>query len=101
MTCGAKELLDEVATGKTAGEENRYSHTDLWGVNANVEGSKAAISALRPVLQERSPDLVATLDKEFANVEAALAKHRVGDGWKLHTGLSQAELRQHWRTSPV
>jgi iron uptake system component EfeO len=27
---GAKELLDEVATGKITGEEDRYSHTDLW-----------------------------------------------------------------------
>src|SRR5262249_20812679 len=48
---GAKELLDEVATGKITGEEDRYSHTDLWDFAANVEGSKAAISALRPVLQ--------------------------------------------------
>ena len=27
---GAKALLDEVATGKITGEEERYSHTDLW-----------------------------------------------------------------------
>ena len=26
---GAKELLDEVATSKITGEEDRYSHTDL------------------------------------------------------------------------
>ena len=50
---GAKDLLDEVATGKITGEEDRYSHTDLWDFNANVEGSKAAIAALRPVLEER------------------------------------------------
>ncbi len=55
---GAKELLDEVATGKITGEEDRYSHTDLWDFNANVEGSKAAIASLRPVLEERDPALV-------------------------------------------
>src|SRR4051794_13499915 len=27
---GAKELLDEVATGKVTGEEEAFSHTDLW-----------------------------------------------------------------------
>jgi iron uptake system component EfeO len=90
---GAKELLDEVATGKITGEEDRYSHTDLWDFNANVEGSKAAIAALRPVLEERAPDLVKQLDTEFANVDAALSKHRAGDGWKLHNQLSQDELK--------
>ncbi len=90
---GAKELLDEVATGKITGEEDRYSHTDLWDFNANVEGSEAAVAALRPVLEEREPDLVKTLDTEFANVDTALAKYRDGDGWKLHNTLSEADLK--------
>ena len=91
---GAKELLDEVATGKITGEEDRYSHTDLWDFHANVEGSQAVIAALRPVLEERSPDLVGQLDAAFAKVESTLGKHQVGDGWKLHNQLSQAELKQ-------
>ena len=90
---GAKGLLDEVATGKITGEEDRYSHTDLWDFNANVEGSKAAIASLRPVLEERDAALVKTLDTEFANVDTALAEHRAGDGWKLHNTLTQADLR--------
>ncbi|MFC7534870.1 iron uptake system protein EfeO [Actinoplanes sp. GCM10030250] len=91
---GAKALLDEVASGKITGEEDRYSHTDLWDFNANIEGSKAAIASLRPVLDERDPELVKTLDTEFANVDAALAEHRAGDGWKLHTALTQADLKK-------
>jgi iron uptake system component EfeO len=91
---GAKELLDEVATGKITGEEDRYSHTDLWDFAANVEGSKAAIAALRPALEERSPDLVTKLDTAFKSVETTLAKHRAGDGWKLHNQLSKAELKE-------
>ncbi|MFK3980982.1 iron uptake system protein EfeO [Micromonospora sp. NPDC050397] len=90
---GAKELLDEVATGKITGEEDRYSHTDLWDFNANVEGSKAAVAALRPVLTERAPELVTSLDGGFATVDSTLAEHRAGDGWKLHNELSQAELK--------
>ena len=35
---GAKELLDEVATGKVTGEEEIWSHTDLWDFQANVDG---------------------------------------------------------------
>ena len=90
---GAKELLDEVASGKITGEEDRYSHTDLWDFNANLEGSKAAIAALRPVLEERDAALVKTLDTEFANVDTTLAKYRAGDGWKLHNELSEADLK--------
>ncbi|MBG0568839.1 iron uptake system protein EfeO [Actinoplanes aureus] len=91
---GAKALLDEVASGKITGEEDRYSHTDLWDFNANIEGSKAAIAALRPVLEERDPELVKTLDAQFANVDATLGKHRAGDGWKLHNQLTQADLKE-------
>jgi iron uptake system component EfeO len=90
---GAKELLDEVATGKITGEEDRYSHTDLWDFDANVEGSKAAVAALRPALEQRDPALVKTLDTEFANVEAALGKHQAGDGWKLHNQLTDADKK--------
>ncbi|GGN38659.1 iron uptake system component EfeO [Actinoplanes campanulatus] len=91
---GAKALLDEVASGKITGEEDRYSHTDLWDFNANIDGSKAAVASLRPVLEERDAALVKTLDAEFANVDATLAKHRAGDGWKLHNELSQADLKE-------
>jgi iron uptake system component EfeO len=90
---GAKGLLDEVASGKITGEEDRYSHTDLWDFNANIEGCKAAIAALRPVLEKRNPALVKTLDAEFANVDAVLAKYRSGNGWKLHSELKPTDLK--------
>ncbi len=91
---GAKELLDEVATGKITGEEDRYSHTDLWDFAANVDGSKAAIAALRPVIEEREPTLLKTLDDRFAAVDAVLAKHVKGDGCKLYTELTQADIKE-------
>src|SRR5688572_5858191 len=91
---GAKELLDEVATGKITGEEDIFSHTDLWDFRANLEGSKAAVAALRPVLDDRDPALARTLDEKVATAEAALDKHRKGDGWRLHNELSEAELKE-------
>jgi iron uptake system component EfeO len=90
---GAKELLDEVATGKITGEEDRYSHTDLWDFAANLEGSRAAIAALRPVIEEKDAALAKTLDDKFAAAQAELDKHRKGDDWKLHNELSAAELK--------
>ena len=91
---GAKALLDEVAGGKITGEEDRYSHTDLWDFQANVEGSKAAIAALRPVLVERDAGLVKTIDAKFAAVDALLAKHAKGSGFKLYTELSKEEIKK-------
>ncbi|WP_433375046.1 iron uptake system protein EfeO [Actinoplanes sp. CA-142083] len=90
---GAKELLDEVATSKITGEEDRYSHTDLWDFAANVDGSQAAVAALRPALEQRDPELVKQIDTGFANVDKELEKYRSGDGWKLQTELSEAELK--------
>jgi iron uptake system component EfeO len=90
---GAKELLDEVASSKITGEEDRYSHTDLWDFAANVDGSQAAVAALRPALEQRDPALVKRIDSAFAAVDAELAKYRVGDGWKLQTQLTKPQLR--------
>jgi iron uptake system component EfeO len=90
---GAKELLDEVANSKITGEEDRYSHTDLWDFAANVDGSQAAVAALRPALQQRNPELVKQIDSAFQTVDTELDKYRAGDGWKLQTDLSQAQLK--------
>jgi iron uptake system component EfeO len=90
---GAKALLDEVATGKITGEEERYSHTDLWDFAANLEGSQAAVQALRPYLEDTDPDLVAEIDERFAATEAELEQYRDGDGWVLHDQLTGEQLR--------
>ncbi|HEY0694846.1 MAG TPA: iron uptake system protein EfeO [Kribbella sp.] len=90
---GAKELLDEVANGKVTGEEDRYSHTDLWDFQANIEGSQAAIQALRPALQQRDAALVTTLDANFKAVFAALDRYRSGDGFKPYQP-TEAERKQ-------
>jgi iron uptake system component EfeO len=91
---GAKELLDEVATGKITGEEDRYSHTDLWDFKANVEGSQGAVASLRPVIDERDPALGPVLDERFAAVDALLEEYRVGDGYRLYTELTEDDIRR-------
>jgi iron uptake system component EfeO len=90
---GAKGLLDEIATGKITGEEDRYSHTDLWDFSANLEGSEAAVQALRPYLEEADPELVGEIDDRFAATEAELEQHRAGDGWQSYDQLSDEQLR--------
>jgi len=90
---GSKALLDEVATGKITGEEDRYSHTDLWDFAANIDGSKAAIAALRPVLEDRDPELLKTIDERFADVEKLLEAQRTETGYTYYDELSDAEIQ--------
>ncbi|SDD38615.1 iron uptake system component EfeO [Geodermatophilus telluris] len=90
---GAKALLDEIATGKITGEEDRYSHTDLWDFAANLEGSEAAVQALRPYLEEADPELVAEIDERFAATEAELEQYRTDGGWTPHDQLTEDQLR--------
>jgi len=90
---GSKALLDEIATGKITGEEERYSHTDLWDFEANFEGSKAAIAALRPYLQTQDPALVASIDKSGKALGDLLETHRDGDGFVLYPVLTPADLK--------
>jgi iron uptake system component EfeO len=90
---GALGLLDEISTGKITGEEDRYSHTDLYDFAANLEGSEAAIQALRPVIDDRQADLATALDQQFAATTAELEKYHTGDTWAVYTDLTPAQLR--------
>nr|WP_255480014.1 iron uptake system protein EfeO [Quadrisphaera sp. RL12-1S] len=72
---GAKELLDEVATGKITGEEEAFSHTDLVDFKGNVDGAQKAFEVLTPVVQANDPKLVTELTTQFAAVQAALAPY--------------------------
>lgn len=76
MANGAKELLDEVATGKVTGEEERYSHTDLVDFKGNVEGAQKSYELLKPVAQANDKALTAELDKQFAALNTLLDKYR-------------------------
>ncbi|NEC05340.1 iron uptake system protein EfeO [Streptomyces sp. SID7909] len=76
MANGAKELLDEVATGKVTGEEERYSHTDLVDFKANVEGAEQSYQLLKPIASKNDAALTATLDKRFAELNKLLEKYR-------------------------
>ncbi len=90
---GATELLGEVSKSKITGEEDRYSHTDLWDFQSNVDGAQAAFVALRPLLAERDPALAALIAARFAAVDRALDPYRDGSGFVLYTDLNDTDTR--------
>lgn len=62
---GAAGLIEEVAASKISGEEDRYSHTDLWDFRANVDGAQKIVDLLRPQLQKSNAELLAKVDANF------------------------------------
>lgn len=97
MANGAKELLDEVATGKVTGEEDRYSHTDLSDFKANVEGAQQAYELLKPVAKENDAALVTELDKQFAALNTLLDTYRTdktSDGFVSYDTVGENDRKK-------
>ncbi len=91
---GAKELLDEVATGKVTGEEEAWSHTDLWDFQANVDGARLAYQALRPIVLVKDKDLADELDAEFTAIQTELDKYKTADGFQYYDQLTPDQVKQ-------
>jgi iron uptake system component EfeO len=91
---GAVELLNEVSATKITGEEERYSHTDLYDIAANVEGAKVAFEFVKPVVKRENPELVAEIDARFEDVEQEIEPYRRGDGWVSYEKVDESERRE-------
>lgn len=92
---GAAVLMEEVAATKISGEEDRYSGTDLWDFDANFAGAKKIYDLLRPLIAGPDADFVAKVDKNFAEVDAVLAKYRTPEGgYVTYDNLTDADRSQ-------
>ncbi|WP_130416868.1 iron uptake system protein EfeO [Xylanimonas ulmi] len=91
---GAKGLLDEVATGKVTGEEEIWSHTDLWDFQANVDGARVAFEGLRDVVEAKDAALAGQLDTRFADLQTLLDGYTQGDGFVTYTDLSEDQVKE-------
>ena len=80
MAKGPQILMEEIANGKITGEEDRYSGTDLFDFNANIEGSKAIVDFLRPALLDVKSDLAKRYDELNTKIVDRLNKYRNTDG---------------------
>lgn len=88
---GAAGLIEEVAASKISGEEDRYSHTDLWDFQANVDGAQKIVNLLRPLLTKENGPLLAKVDANFKKVDTILAKYRTKDGYETYDKLTEAD----------
>ena len=94
MITGAVDLLNEVSTSKITGEEEVYSHTDLYDFKANIEGAEKIFEIFKNKLETVDKSLVETLTKEFAAVNELLDKYKIDDkNYKLYTELTKEDTK--------
>jgi iron uptake system component EfeO len=90
---GAKELLDEVATGKITGEEEIWSGTDLWDFRANLDGAWEAYVVLKPAADLTDADLGTTIEERFTALDGELAQYgSLDDGFANYSELTEDQV---------
>lgn len=77
---GAASLLEEVTKTKITGEEDRYSHTDLYDFQGNINGAKKIVDLFHPQIAQQDEAFTAKVDKNFAAVNKILAKYKTKEG---------------------
>lgn len=91
---GAAVLMEEVAATKISGEENRYSHTDLWDFQANFEGAYKIVELLRPLVVKENKAFSDKTDANFKVVFDTLAKYRTPDGgFETYSKLTERDRK--------
>jgi len=86
---GAAVLMEEVAATKISGEEDRYSRTDLWDFEANFAGSEKIFDLFKPLIAEKDPEFVASVQANFKTVDDILANYEAeGGGYVSYLELS-------------
>lgn len=93
LVTGAVELLNEVSSSKVTGEEERYSHTDLYDFVANVEGAQKIYELLKPELAKQDPALEQTIGERFTALFKELAPFKSGDGYVSYETLNEEQVR--------
>jgi iron uptake system component EfeO len=95
VALGAAGLIEEVSEGKLTGEEDRYSHTDLYDLAANVNGSFRAFQSYEPVLVEVDKPLEQKIEQGFLDAKSLLGDYQRPDGsYESFLELSKADKQQ-------
>ena len=91
---GSRGLLEEVATGKVTGEEEIWSHTDLWDFQANVDGARVGFEGVKPILETKDPELAQTLTERFDALQELLDAQRTDDGFVYYDELTPQQVKE-------
>ncbi len=89
---GAASLIEEVASTKISGEEDRYSGTDLWDFRANIDGAQKIVTLLHPLTAKADKPLGDKIDANLVTVDKVLGKYALKNGgYESYEKLSPAD----------
>ncbi|MBB4833492.1 iron uptake system component EfeO [Staphylococcus hominis] len=93
MLQGSVDLLNEVSTSKITGEEEIYSHTDLYDFKANIEGAQKIYELFKPELEKKDKKLSSTIKDNFNKVNQLLDKYKNNDGYKDYSAVTKEDRK--------
>lgn len=91
VATGAASLLEEVALSKIVGEEETFSHTDMYDFKANVEGAEVAYGNVKAIVEKNNADLAKQIDERLKKVNElidAQASGTTADGQTTYVDYS-------------
>lgn len=95
---GAAALLEEIANSKVTGEENWWSHYDLWDFQANLQGSRIAFDLVAPIASDKSQEgakLVEDINVQFDKLQGLLDQYgNLDDGFVLYDTVTSAQQKE-------
>ena len=95
---GASGLLEEIAVGKVTGEENWWSHYDLWDFQANLEGARIAFDLVAPIAERKGgegTELVSQINEEFDALQALLDQYgNLEEGYTLYDEVDSKQQKE-------
>lgn len=94
---GAAGLLEEIAVGKVTGEEDWWSHTDLYDFQGNLDGARRAFELVAPIAEssnETGKELVASITTEFDTLQSQLDRYgTLEKGFVSYDTVSEQQRR--------
>lgn len=95
MLQGSIDLLNEVSSSKITGEEEIYSHTDLYDFKANIEGAEKIFEIFKDKIIDKDKKLANTIQERFDNVNQLLDQYKTKDGgYEDYTKLSKDDTKE-------
>ncbi|SEI77787.1 iron uptake system protein EfeO [Pseudomonas sp. NFR16] len=86
--------MRSLADIRSNGEEERYSHIDVTGFAANLEGTRKVIELLRPLLAKTSGDVLKKIDSATTGLDDQLLMLKTDNGFKPYDQVSAEQRKQ-------
>ncbi len=85
--------MRSLADIRSTGEEERYSHSDLNGFAANLEGTRKVIDLLRPLLAKSAGPLLEKIDAASAGLDTELNGLSTDNGYRPYDQVDAGQRK--------